>query len=1120
MKKILKVFAIVIGSLLALLLILTLVVQWALSEKALTRLVNRYAVEFVDADVRFGSIQLSLWKDFPHWSVQLEDVVLTYPSDRFAREDSAAFALSKMAYSGKQGYYRQPRRRGANAPGAAPSAPLAPAVPVLDSNARDTLASIASLKVVLKASDFWEQGTLHVPFIELSKPHIYAKDYGEKVNWDIFKSDTTSVADTSEGGLSLPVIHINRISLKDNPRVFYCSVQDTLFASVRAKEILLRSNIRTDSLRQLRGKLTVDSLFVAGRLKKDTVFFGLHSFALSCRHDTVKVEASARSALALASIGRTRIPIELAASIVKRDSAYYFLTLDRFEISAFDIPFKAQGTAWTNKGKMGVDAHLGTADEKRFYTSLKATSTPVGKSDALYSIDASFTSDLKGLLALSPDKLPIDLDGVLKASLKGKIRQSQLSVSEFAKADLEGRFFARHLAVAMPADTIDAAIDSLDIRLGAQGRQFREGGKKRRLLTLSVGMDSLQLLYKKLFDVNGKNLALRVFNSANVLIDKQKQAFYPFSGALDIGKLRVKDSDGMVAILMDGKESFSVRPKRGQRQTPILTLKSHNGRIFYRSGADRMRIRQLNLDVSAEMNTIDRARRREAFLDTLAKRYPDVPRDSLFQHWVKIQSNRQLPDFLSEKDFREKDLHFSLPGTLEKYFKEWDLNGSLSMGRLTMVTPSFPLRTDIAGLGGSFNNNTVVLDSLTMLCGKVKSKFDWEPKSDLKLSGKVDGLRRFLANRGPVHVDAELQSSEIDGDELMAAWQTGQSISEQERQRLSALDDDAFDKQVADIKVEKVDTVSDLIVVPANVVANIKIAADEIRYSGLEFMSVNMDLDMRERTARITNTMATSNVGNVFFEGFYSTRTKKDLKVGLNLSLVEVTPERVNELFPAIDTLMPLLANFSGLLSCDLALTARMDEHMNILIPTAKGVMRIEGSDLQIYDTPQFTKLAKILMFKNKNVGYVDHLRVEGRLEDSKVEIFPFALKIDRYSLAMSGIQNVASDFNYHVSVIKSPIPIRFGVDLWGNFDDWKFSLCKPRYKSLSVPAFSSVIDEARVSLSQSIGSIFHIGADKVLSDDSVSRHIQEQKQQQGYTTAASRQELSAEEMAKLKEQQ
>lgn len=1114
MKKILKIFAIVIGAVLALMLVLTLAARLILSEKTLTRLVNRYAVEFVDADVNFGSIKLSLWKDFPRWSVLLEDVRVTYPADRFAREDSVAIALSKMAYAGKQGHYRQPRRRAARSAAPAPAAPasLPASAPVPSAGARDTLASFSSLKVVLKASDFWEKGTLHIPFIELAKPHIYAKDYGGKVNWDIFKSDTTAVEDTSGSALRLPVIHINRISLKDNPRVFYCSVQDTLFASMRAKEITLRSNIRTDSLRNLRGRLLIDSLFVAGRMKKDTVFFGLHRFALQRRLDTVKVEASARSALALASIGRTRVPIDLAASIVKRDSAYYFLTLDRFEISAFDIPFKAAGTAWTNKGEAGLDMRLGTADEKRFFTSLKATSKPLGKSDALYHVDASFTSDLKGLLALSPQRLPIDLDGTLQAWLKGSIRQSQLSVSEFAKADLEGRFFARHLAAQMPADTILAGMDSLDIRLGAQGRQFREGGKKRRMLSLSVGMDSLQVRYKQLFDVSGNDLALQVFNSAAVLTDKERKAFYPFSGSLNIGRLRLKDSDGMVVVLRDGKESFSVRPRRGQRQTPILTLKSHNGRIFYKSGADRLRIRQLNLDVRAEMNTVDKALRRQAFLDTLALRYPDVPRDSLFRHWLRNQPQREMPDFLSEKDFRDKDLHFSLPETFGKYFREWDLDGSLSMGRLSVVTPSFPLKTDISALGGHFNNNTVVLDSLKVLSGR----------SDLRVSAKIDGLKRFLASRGPVLLDADFQSQEIDGDELMAAWQTGRSVSDEEKERLAALDDDKFDRQVAEISVEKVDTVSELIVVPANVIANVNISAGEIHYSGLEFMSVNMDLAMRERTARITNTMATSNIGNVLFEGFYSTRTKKDLKAGINLSLIEVTAERVIELFPAIDTLMPLLSNFSGLLSCDLALTSELDEHMNFVIPTAKGVMRIEGSDLQIYDTPQFTKLAKVLMFKNKNVGYVDNLRVEGRLEDSKLEIFPFSLKMDRYSLAMSGVQDVNSSFNYHVSVIKSPIPIKFGVDLYGNFDDWDFKLCKPRYKSLDVPAFSTVIDDARISMSRSIGSIFNLGADRVISDDSVSRQLQKEKKAQGYDApqAAGGEALSEEELAKIKEQQ
>ena len=1083
MSKWIKIPLIAVASVLVFFFLLVATVQLLLSEKTLTKLVNRYAVEFVDANVSFGRVKLSLVEHFPRISLHLEEVSVTYPHDRFAADDSLAVAMSRMAGAGRQ-------------------------------EEQDTLASIRSLIVALKASDFWEKGTIHVPFVELRSPHIYAKNYGERANWEIFKSDTTAVEDTSSS-TELPVIHINRIQLLDSPRVVYTSAPDSLFAALRARKIVLRSNVRTDSLENLRGKLSIDTLFVAGRLKKDTVFFGLQTLELRRRTDTVTLKATARAALALSSIGRTRVPMEIDAKVVRTDSACYDLTLDKFTLSAFDIPVKAVGSAWYKRGAMGLDMKLGTADEQRLFASLKGSSTPLKKGDALYDIDAVLNSDLKGLLALSPQKLPIKADGKLKAYLKGKIRQSQLSMSEFAKADLSGRLFSRHLSVEMPEDTIRAFADSLDIRLGAEGRQFREGGKKRRLLTLSAGLDTLQCDYKRAFDISGKRLDIRAFNSAEVLTAKQKQAFYPFAGTLAFKRLRLKDSDGMVVVLRDSRESFSVRPKRGSRQTPILSLRSNTSRIFYRSGADRFRLRQLSFEARAEMTTFERAARRERFLDSLSRVYPEIPRDSLFRHWAKIRfagrARRALPDFLSEEDFKKGDIHFSLSETLEKYYKEWDVSGKFNLGRLAVVTPSFPIKTSVNSLGAVFNNNTVSLDSLKIVSGK----------SDLSIRGKLDNIRRFLRGRAPILVDVDIQSQKIDGDELMAAWQAGSKISDAVKDSLATLEDDAFDKRVAAIEVEPEKGESELIIIPANLNANLSVAADNISYSGLDFYTINTTVNVRERTARITNTMATSDIGNVIFEGFYATRSKTNLKVGLNLSLMDVTPERVSEIFPAVDTLMPLLANFSGLLNADLSVRADMDPQMNILIPTARGAFRLEGSDLQIYDTPQFTKLAKTLMFKNKEVGYVDHLKVEGTLADGKVEIYPFVLSIDKYIIAMSGIQNVSTDFKYHVSLIKSPLLIKFGVDLVGNFDDWDFKLCKAKYKNVNVPAFSQVIDGERVSLSKSISSLFNTGVDKVMDDNRLSKSIAEAKKENGYAeTEKPSESLSAEELEKIKQSQ
>ena len=51
-------------------------------------------------------------------------------------------------------------------------------------------------------------------------------------------------------------------------------------------------------------------------------------------------------------------------------------------------------------------------------------------------------------------------------------------------------------------------------------------------------------------------------------------------------------------------------------------------------------------------------------------------------------------------------------------------------------------------------------------------------------------------------------------------------------------------------------------------------------------------------------------------------------------------------------------------------------------------------------------------------------MSVELVVKDSELEIFPFEFNIDRYKLGIFGYHDLAMNFNYHVSVLKSIIPI------------------------------------------------------------------------------------------------
>ena len=283
------------------------------------------------------------------------------------------------------------------------------------------------------------------------------------------------------------------------------------------------------------------------------------------------------------------------------------------------------------------------------------------------------------------------------------------------------------------------------------------------------------------------------------------------------------------------------------------------------------------------------------------------------------------------------------------------------------------------------------------------------------------------------------------------------------------------------------------------------------------------DLIMKDRCVQISNTRAQTNMGEIDMEGFYATRSKKDIKAGFSLNFKDITAEKVINLMPSIDTLMPLLKSFGGMLDCELAATAQLDTSMNLIMPSINGIMRIGGEDLYVKDNDLFKKMARLLVFKDKKEGHIDKMTVEGIIKDSKVEVFPFIVEMDRYMLGLSGVQNMDMSFRYHASLIKSPFLIKVGMDVYGpDFDNMKFKIGKPKYKSRDVPVFSAVIDDTKINLVESMRNVFDKGVDAIMRESAAHRAIEEHKKKIGYVQAVDQktEELSAAEQKQLEAEQ
>lgn len=1146
--------------------VLILTIQLVLSSSILTGLINKYGDRFIDGDISFGKAQVSLLRRFPKVTMTLEDFSITYPAERY---DS----LEKAGVQGHMLYHGC-------------------------SDIADTLASFKEFSASVRVLPLIK-GEIHIPHINMVKPRIFAHSYDENnANWNIFRTgsqeeeeDTTSTA--------MPAIALGHISFSEHPHIVYTDSQDTIFAMIDLAKLTFDGKLHTEKISKARIGLHMDSLFVAGRLGRDTLAMGLDRLHIHEHKGHMDFSADAKAFLATRAFGRMRVPISMDGSVSFPKDTVTAISLHNFNANIATIPLHAHADVRLHDGKTGVQAKVRidscnvqtilteylagfipeaklvdtdarismTADIDGYYdhgtgalpnisASLtvpdsgikyepfphnvklgihalartdesgkinvdidRAMVSTVGmhllasagaedllSDDPMLMIDATATASLDSLQTFLPDTLDIHAAGRLAAEIKGKARMSHLDIYNFSRADLDGYLNLNDISIEMPSDTISVAIDSVGITLGPEViASRRDPSRTFRLLSMNGYISSVDAEYGSM-TADGSDIRLSAKNSIPEGDDTTKVS--RLGGAISAEKLMLKDSEGTSINMDQTTNSFHMFPKRGQPTVPMLTFSSTNKRITLITSANRAILTDSKIRASAAMNTMERKAKREAFMDSLARVYPTIPKDSLFRHMMKQRGSRKVPEWMQEEDFKKSDIDIRLDETMAKYFREWDLNGSIDVRTGIVMTPYFPLRNIIKGFQVGFNNNEVSIDSMKFVSGE----------SEIAAKGKLTGLRRALLGRGVMDLDIDITSGGMNANELIRAYNTGSSFNPEDMKDMENASNSEFFKMVT-TDTTAVSEEIQLIVVPANLTANISVNASDIIYSDLDISSLTAEMVMKERCVQITNTAAKTNMGEMSFDAFYSTRTKKDLKAGFSLGLKDITAEKVIALMPSADTLMPLLKSFKGLLNCQMACTAQIDTNMNIITPTINGVMRIEGDDLSISDNELFRTLARKLLFKNKKEGKIDHMTVEGLIKDNVVEIFPFVLKVDRYTLAMSGLQNLDMSFKYHVSVLKSPFLIRLGIDLYGpDFDNLKFKIGKAKYKNTKVPVFSAVIDDTRINLLSSIKGIFEKGVEAAISENEKQAAINEHKQNIGYVNAVDMQleELSASEQAQL----
>lgn len=201
----------------------------------------------------------------------------------------------------------------------------------------------------------------------------------------------------------------------------------------------------------------------------------------------------------------------------------------------------------------------------------------------------------------------------------------------------------------------------------------------------------------------------------------------------------------------------------------------------------------------------------------------------------------------------------------------------------------------------------------------------------------------------------------------------------------------------------------------------------------------------------------------------YRTPRKNHLFMGLDVKMQQIEIEALLKMIPDIDSIMPMLQSFRGKGEFHMAVETYLDSLYNLKKSTIRGAASIKGQDLVLMDGPTFSEIAKTLRFNKKTNNKVDSLSAEFTVFKQEVDVYPFLIVMDKYKAVIAGRHNLDLSFDYHISVVDSPLPFKFGINVTGTMDDMKYRLAKCRYAEFYRPAARYELQNRQLELRKMI---------------------------------------------------
>lgn len=999
MKRRWKTALVAVSTTVGIVLLLIAVACWTVFTPArLTDIVNRLSDDHLDCESHFGRVELTLLKSFPDIGIAVDSVVLINP-------------------------YRIPD-----------DAPLA-----ARTTHSDTVASIRRITLGIDIMAYFRDRSVVVRQLRVddARANLYTAPDGWN-NFAVLKPTEATDSDDTPATAGLPpVIELDKISV-NNLSARYCNLQQRMLASV--------DNLDARLCGHLREKLADGHFSTTAARLCVTLSDSVGNDAVDARLGDITLSAEAR--------GSTKdLNGVLALSVSHGDISLQGqpYTTEAMRATGKDLlsthlPFHAD--IENRNIALGAASRLNLAGHtvEVWGTATLADPPQQPEIDLHYAITQWQVSEI---MALLPPTLTKYLDGISVSALasvtgtaKGAVAAGTLPQID-AVLDLEAGTIAMPDRLPMPIEDINARIST---HLNLSGDSTHAGTSQATVEHLTARMDNSRITLKG----SARDLLGNIFVQARL------------RGDIDLADLRGILPDTM-PIALQGKTRCDLNAQ-GR-----LSSFSHKGLPQVKAhGAldiDRLDCRYDSLHAAGNRLHIDLAmHERQQFPS--ATRFDihlsgdslltDIPQNGLSTKVTAPDIAIGLPDILTEETplaatfdilfehmeaQRDSLLTYAdtikLKGSIrndstqDNLLKQWhpDFDIDIHRGVLAWSTTGDPIR--LTGFEFNYRPDTVTIAQAHVLWGV----------SDYHLRGRLHGLEAWMSHDTTLSGVLDFTSDYADIDQLL---------------RLVSGMGSAPDTLSQQRKEAQVDEETAPFIVPKDVNIRLNTHISRSVAFGNDLNDLAGAVTINNGTAILDQIGFTCKAARMELTGVYRSPRVNHLFLGLDFHLLDIDIDALLNMIPAIDTLAPMLSAFKGKADFHLAAECNLDAHYRPKMSTLLGAAAISGKELVVLDNAAVAQMARLLQFKNwrekdNNIG-IDSISVEAQVFRNEITVYPFLLDLHHYRLCIGGQHTLDNNCNYHLELLKCPLPARLAVDVKGTLTEPAITLGKIQYAELYNP--------------------------------------------------------------------